>query len=126
MPITATAAPPIAKPMTVPAKRAHHGRAGGKRVRPQHRQRAETDPERVLRIDEPGEQHRERQPDRAADAVLQPHRVPVEVPGRDSLRDRDGTDLVDRSGRRPSSLAHHGRESAAAIAETVRADSATV
>ena len=65
-----------------PAECPRDGRAGRQRVRAQDRQRAEPDPEGVLRIDESREQHRQRQSDGTADAVLQPDRVPVEVAAR--------------------------------------------
>ena len=74
-------------------RRAEHGPqdvlTGGERVRPQHGQGAEHDPERVLHAGAVGHEHGQAQTDRAADAVVQPDRVPVEVGGRALLRGRD-------------------------------------
>ena len=60
-------------------QRAQHVLAGAERVGPQHRQRAQHDPERVLHPGQVGHQHGQAQGDRAAHAVVQPDRVRLDV-----------------------------------------------
>ena len=74
--------------MTVPSQAAERVLAGAERVRAQHGERAEHDPERVLDARQLGDEHGEAEPDGAADAVLQPQRVALDVRAGALLRGR--------------------------------------
>ena len=79
VPMSTTSTPPTTKPATVPSRPRSTFCAGAQRVGAQHRERAEHDPEGVLHAREVGDEHREAEADGAADAVLQPQRVALDV-----------------------------------------------
>ena len=79
VPISATSARADDEPGDRAEQAADHVLPGAQRVRAQHRERAEHDPEGVLHAGEVGDQHRKAEADGAADAVLQPQRVRLDV-----------------------------------------------
>ena len=69
VPMSRTSTPPTTKPGDGAQQAAEHVLTGAQRVRAQHRQRAEHDPERVLHAGEVGDEHGEAEADGAAHAV---------------------------------------------------------
>ena len=97
VPISATIAPPTTTPAAVPGEAAHDALAGAERVRAQHRERAEHDPERVLDARHARDEHGEAEARRPAHAVVQPDRVRLEVRDRPLLGGRDGARQAGRA-----------------------------
>ena len=129
VPISAQHAAPTTKPTTVPSDAAHDALAGVQRVRSQHRQRAEDHPERVLHAAQLATSTASASADGAAHAVVQPHRVAVEVRRRALLCGARACPRRPRAGARaaaPASCGARRRRSARcsrAICETAKPSS---
>ena len=129
MPISASSSGAEREPDDGADQAAHDVLAGAQRVGAQDRQRAEHHPERVLHAGQVGDEDRDAQPGRAAHAVVQPDRMPVDVRGRALLcrRQRPGQALA--AGARAAVSTQLRRSAAAvssmfaAICETAKASS---